>query len=205
LGFNGSQDSGFIRKECDKIERSINSAKDPLGACKEFINSFLQELNARNQTSLSISDACELLKANLHTLQFTQEQKELLVLAIQLMDSRTEIPTSLHINFYWPWEWNWFGLNKHKSGRSHGRSLALSANDMTRELPSNCYFGACELFAAALLAIIPSTLTWSAAGVLATDGCRRIAEGVIQLSDERRNDPNYVPPRIDYGQGLEDN
>lgn len=83
-------------------------------------------------------------------------------------------------------------------------SVACQANPtlptlMDKELPGNCYLGGCELLAGALIVILPIPGAAWLGGVMIGDGFRRIADGVIQLSDERRADPNYVPPSAPFG------
>ena len=67
---------------------------------------------------------------------------------------------------------------------------------METDLPSNCYIGGIELFAAVLIAIVPVPGATALAGVVAGDGLRRVVDGVTQLGDERRANPNFVQPKL---------
>ncbi len=76
--------------------------------------------------------------------------------------------------------------------------MSVIIQEVAVELPGNCYFGACEAFAGALLCIIPHPAAWCIGTGLIVDGGRRVADGIIQLSEERRLDPNYQPPAFPF-------
>jgi hypothetical protein len=91
------------------------------------------------------------------------------------------------------WHWKWFGLNKKNNFH---KKMSLSANQQEGiDLPSNVYIGAVELFASVLIFILPFPGAQAFAGVVAADGARRVFDGMQQLGDERRNDPNYISPQ----------
>ncbi len=110
----------------------------------------------------------------------------------------------------WPWEWNWFGLFKNQNKapfkkttinyNSHFQPLVYAKEEP--ELPANIYIGAVELLAGALCMIVGTVIPpfYGAGGFLMGDGIRRIADGTVQLGEERRNDPNYVQPK--FGQSY---
>lgn len=207
-------DMGAVMNQCNEIEKSINVRQDQLAESRKFLQSFINELNVRYGLSLTVHEACQLVKTNLDVLQITPEQKESLMLAIKLFETghasftvtvveekiqsqaENALPTAAIINIYWPWEWNWFGLNKHKHHKPKIIDTSLyCARNVDVELPGNCYFGACEVLAGALLCIIPHPAAWTCGVGMIADGGRRIADGIVQLSDERRLDPNFVRPQ----------
>ncbi len=65
---------------------------------------------------------------------------------------------------------------------------------MEKDLPSNCYIGGCEMLAGALIFILPIPEAQWLGGIMVGDGVRRVVDGVQQLEDERRANPNFVPP-----------
>ena len=154
--------------------------------------------------SLTLIEACGLIESHLHQIPVSSEEKGLLLLAIDfveknsLRNSSSSFQTldikSKKLNFYWPWEWNWFGLNKHQNKNVKLPPQNRCVKNVEVELPGNCYVGACEAFAGALLCIIPHPITWSTGVALITDGGRRMFEGMIQISEERRLDPEYRRP-----------
>lgn len=126
--------------------------------------------------------------------------------AILVIMRRSSLGTSpsLEMNFdkttephglYWPTEWNWFGLNKKKKDKHQIKVNQSNQPLIETELPGNCYIGGCELLAGALIFILPIPGSSLIGLSLMGDGTRRVIDGVVQLSDERRADPNYKPPQ----------
>ena len=68
--------------------------------------------------------------------------------------------------------------------------IVLHSNSLSQigqsgdELPGNVYVGAVEIFAGALMCIIPHPLAWEIGGAMIIDGGRRVVDGYIQASDE---------------------
>lgn len=201
LADSGNIDS--IKSGFDQLETAVDSAEDPLAEGRKFLHSFIEELNARYGLALTIQDACKIVRENIHTLQIPLETQNLLLITIELLESNlnsgSEDPDQIGVSgaFYWPNEWNWFGLNKKKKEHHKVVTKALHSrpNSGEVELPGNCYVGACELLAGALIAIIPVPGALWLGGAIIGDGARRIIDGVVQLSDERRSDPNFISPQ----------
>jgi hypothetical protein len=206
-------DTAGLQGQCDEVEASIQVSQDPVRKSRDFLMSFIAEVNARYGLSLTVLEASSLVRENLHLLPLSLEEKASLLMAVDLLEKgRSTITITLqepcsesspHLNanrwfghLYWPWEWSWFGWNKGKDRDKENRESSNQsiAKNVDVELPGNCYFGACEAFAGALLCLIPHPAAWSAGVAMIIDGGRRVADGVIQLSDERRSDPNYKAP-----------
>lgn len=208
-------DSGAVMNHLNAMEQSFQRIPDPSIESQKFLQAFIDALNARYGLRLTILEACQLIKMNLDILQITPEQKNVLLSSIRLFETGH---ATLTMTIYeqqpqqdqnyeskyvsadvrlWPYEWI-FGHKKSKRKVAKPDTNLCIAKNTDVELPGNCYFGACEAFAGALLCIIPHPLTWSLGSGMIVDGGRRIVDGVIQQSDERRLDPNYVPPKITY-------
>lgn len=204
--------SDALVEKFDKLEEILNESSIPLTEGRNFLNSFLNEINAKYDLNLTIQDACKLVRENLHTLQLSEEFQRIILSTIALYESDLTPPTNkegfesseaankdlLKAHIYWTWEQNWFGLNKnHKNKIQHADKHTCHANPsnlMEKDLPSNCYIGGCEMLAGALIFILPIPGAQWLGGLMVGDGVRRVIDGVQQLGDEQRNDPNYIPP-----------
>ena len=64
------------------------------------------------------------------------------------------------------------------------------------DLPSDCYMGIAEIMGGSLVGILALLWPplWTVSGAMVLDGIRRVADGTVQLGEERRNNPNYTPP-----------
>lgn len=188
----------------DKLEETLKDSEDPLVEGRKFLQSFIEEINVRYGFTLTIHDACKLVRENLHALQIPLEAQNALLMTIELLESDSGPSSSLKMNFdktpephglYWPTEWNWFGLNKKKKHNHQIKTNQSNPPLIETELPGNCYIGGCELLAGALVFILPLPGSSLIGLSLMGDGARRVIDGVVQLSDERRADPNYKPPQ----------
>ncbi len=207
--------SDALVDEFDKLEDILDASSDPLAEGRTFLDKFLNEINAKYGLNLTIQDACKLVRENLHTLQLHEETQRIILATIELygsdlaltntkeerFESNVDVTTKnlLMARIYWPWEWNWFGLNKnHKNKYQHATKHTRNVNPsnlIAEDLPSNCYIGGCEMLAGALIFILPIPGAPWLGGLVVGDGARRVVDGVQQLGDERRNNPNYVPPQ----------
>lgn len=202
-----------LKHEIDRIENSVQASRNPIKESRQFLEAFINEMNNHYGLNLNLEEACRFVRRNLQLFNLPQKERDTLLVALDLLEKDRSnalltieghpeqclqyIKITKGVLIYWPWEWNWFGLNKQSS--SHKREhnfldIAKAAAEV--ELPSSCYFGLCELFAGALLFVIPNPTIWGAGIALMGDGTRRLAEGVIQLGEERRLDPNFTPPDI---------
>lgn len=144
----------------------------------------------------------------IHILEISEEVRELILATIELLESDSSLKSSLiktRASLSWPWEWNWFGLNKQRHKHTHEKDPVclnqINLPKIENELPANIYAGGVELFAGALLCIL--TPVFPPAGYIGStmilDGTRRVYDGVVQLGEERRADPNCIPPHSSNG------
>jgi hypothetical protein len=203
-----------LKNELDVIQNSIHTSKNPIAESRKFLHSFINEINVRYGLNLNLIEACRLVRENFHFLNLSPKEKDDLAITLDLLERDYStvrltvqgqpeqclafIQAARIAHLYWPWEWNWFGLNKqhsHHKNRFGNRDGEMYA-ETEIELPGNCYFGLCEGFAGALLCIIPHPITWAAGTTMIIDGGRRLVDGIIQLGDERRYNPNHAQPKI---------
>lgn len=188
----------------------IDETENSIEKCREFLDSFISQMNSHYGLFLTLEEAFKIVRNNFPLLRLSSKEESAMVavidfieksyITIAISDEKPEVKNIFNQKLiqsfdhvYWPWEWNWFGWRK--KSYSVNKNLKCSIQQDTEiELPGNCYFGACEAFAGALICIIPHPLTWSAGIGMIADGGRRVIEGVIQLSEERRLNPNYKSP-----------
>jgi len=113
-----SMDPGDLIAKFDKLEGAFEMASIPIEEGRKFLESFIIEINAKHGLSLTLQDACRLVRENIHILQIPHEMQEVLLSIGAALES---CPSHLDPAFgnvrqsnglYWPNEWNWFGLNK---------------------------------------------------------------------------------------------
>lgn len=90
--------------------------------------------------------------------------------------------------------------HKHKHQQSNNPLCYVDSLLQEVELPGNCYVGGCELLVGTLLCILPISGSAAVGFVVMGDGIRRVVDGIVQLSDERRADPNFIPPQPPFNQ-----
>jgi hypothetical protein len=211
--FINVQNQDTLIRTFDKLEHVFDSSQDLFVEGQKFLQTFINEINIKYNLKLTIQDACKLVRENLYIFDLPEETKKILFLTINLyeansnhMKDQKEELESLIIEFnnnvianaiYWPW--SWFGSNKDEKPKGHHplNHHVAHTNSSTytdKELPGNCYVGACELLAGALLCLIPTPTSMWLGTIMMGDGVRRLIDGSIQLNDERRNDPNYIYP-----------
>ena len=191
----------------DRIEENIASSSAPIEEGRKFFQSFINEINTRHGMNLTVPEACMLVRANLHNLEIPIESKELLLKTIDLIANSNSTPSQIQdfekvaefhrLHFYWPWEWKWFGWNqKHKHGNEDRQALNIPmASLMKEEVPGNCIFGGIEFLAGVVVVLLPFPGAQWLGGVMMGDGVRRVVDGAVQLSDERRADPDFANPQ----------
>jgi len=193
-------DSTTMIEKFDQFEESLETSMTSLRESRKFLESFLDDINTKHGFNLTLLEACKLIQENVHVLQISSEQQDILLQTCKIIEpSLTNQTTHKTNGLYWPNEWNWFGLNKKKhSNKSQKQchTIAKSPSLMETELPSNCYVGAIELFVGALIFILPIPGAQIAAITVMGDGGRRVIDGIIQLGEERRCNPDYVCPKL---------
>lgn len=204
----GVFDAGTVTNQLEVLPNSIQMGQDRLTESRKFIESFINDLNTRYGFTLTMLDACQLLKTNIDVFQINTEQKNSLKMAINLLEigilenteSIKKITSSTSSSsIKWP-VLVAFQLtsNSDKQGKLHSSKHCTAHIDPNDELPGDCYIGACEAFAGALLCLIPHPSAYAVGTAMMLDGGRRIFDGTVQLGEERRLNPSYRPPEISY-------
>jgi hypothetical protein len=205
-----TSDIDLVKDQLDALELSMKKSDNAILEGRQFIEAFLAQINSQYGISLSIPQACQLVKENLPTLNLPTETKESLLITIDFLalEEAAEISqlASKSPNLYcggpliwWPTSsagfskslqngWDYIRRKKQINKKSKATYYTSNAqvNPPDVELPGNVYVGAMEIFAGALLCIIPHPIAWRVGGAMILDGGRRIADGYIQASDEER-------------------
>lgn len=162
----GDQNSVFHAFE------ELQQANVTLSEGRKFLISLIDEINAQYHMSLTLADACRLIKENLHAMQIPLDQQRELLIAIGHIDPdcfpESTSVDDIHLQekasvevfgrkIYWPWEWKWFGLN---SSTHHHKSEDLAhftAHSPSRdlELPPKMAAGFACALGGALICIVP--------------------------------------------------
>lgn len=202
------QNIDSLLEKFDQFESVLDASTDPLTEGRAFLTSFVNGINAQYGLTLTLHDACALVQENLQALNLPEETQKIILATIELYmsdsslsnDEQAKLEDHSYTDAKISWPGNWFGLNhdvkhKHKKLKFPTCSATVSTD---KELPGNFYIGGCEILAGALLCVLGIVYTPAAVlGVgLITDGGIRVMEGVNQVSEERRNDPNYIPPEV---------
>jgi hypothetical protein len=193
--------------EFDKMETS--SSQEALVLATEFFDHFISEINSTYGMQLTVEEAFQLVKENIHVLPLSLEERQMILNSIDLLQSSNRVTAG---GIYWPWEWSWFGLNDpRKEGSSFlfpdeslslnqafGQSPSNHPSNHSDGIPGSCILGGCEMLAGAILCLIQVPgLPWLG-GVIIVDGVRRMGDGLVQMDNMRRNDPYYVEPQSPF-------
>lgn len=117
-----NQQSGFV-KSFNELTETICDAEDPLETTKQFFNILLAQVNSQNNTSITIDEACRLVRQNMDLI--STEYREFFLKAVDAIEQNQSGPVgnnpflNVSNSIYWPWEWNWFGLNKKHKHPNH--------------------------------------------------------------------------------------
>ncbi|MDE3046147.1 MAG: hypothetical protein KGJ02_05845 [Verrucomicrobiota bacterium] len=209
-------DTRFNQAPFDELQQFFSNSEDPLLTAQDFFKAFLQEINTRYRLSLTLSEACQKIRENYSLLSLSQEGQETFLAVLEVLESENFPDTqqltaeSPRFRFLGPWaaKWlssNWF--NPKKSNQCQKRkflesSKKLRENEVAVEIPGSCIVGAIEAGAGVLVLFIPIPGSQLVGWGLMGDGGRRILDGVIQLSEERRKDPNFSPPKYPGREGF---
>lgn len=143
--FLPTPDTG-LSKSFNNLTEAINDSKDPLETTRHFFRNFLDCINSQNGTSITISEACCLLRQNMDLIPMEcRESFNAAVDAIEfdhlsLTDAEERVALSA-CALYWPWKWNWFGLNKsHKN--HHRQSKAVKTVEIFKLFAGCCAIAA---------------------------------------------------------------
>jgi hypothetical protein len=212
-----SQNSESLTKKFDKLNKIFDSSKDSPADGRLFLHTVIKELNDKYGVKLTLSGACKLVRENLSALNLSEEFQNVLLSAIELYESDPMVVevykekiknnvqvirnlNNLSVENGWIREsfaWSWFSPtspSKHKHMDQHKESN--HPEDMDKDLPSECYFGGCEMLAGALIYIVPIPGAAWVGRLMMGDGIRRLVSGTIQLGEERRNAANMKEPKF---------
>lgn len=198
-----NQNTKNIEYKFDLLANALSVSDDPLNEERQFLQSFVVEINSKYKTNLTIHDAYLLIRQYLPSLQIPEEIKRSILYSIENLESASKCDSEIKSKFktemlatkiIWPWELYWLGLNKKDKKRNEPLhslglpNLASTVSAPNPELPGNIYAGSAEILAGALLIIISEVCP--PAGVagwgLIGDGSRRVLDGVVEMSEERR-------------------
>jgi len=187
----------------------FENSKDFFEDGKKFLISFLIEINTHYGLNLTIMDACQLVKENIHLLNMSIEMQSVVLNIIELYGSnkpsdfqyqKLECSAMIATGIYWPWEWGYISLIKKqiiysfKQAADGFMSFFKPALFEVKEveLPSDIYVGGAELLAGALCMIVATVIPpfYAVGTVLLGDGANRVCNGISQLGEERRNHSN---------------
>lgn len=211
-----TNNSSHLRK-FDELEKVIESSTDRLSEGKRHFEVFIKEIESSYGISLTIQEACLLIRENLHALP--EENRELVLEATELFsptpnnssnvsETREAVSEAPALFIKRPFigivPWLLF-FNKQKDNKHSKNTITfpLTSSVSTsnvfetgKELPGGVYAGGAEILGGALLLILtPVYPTAGAAGlVFIGDGVRRILNAVEEEERNRNLSPNIIPP-----------
>lgn len=197
-----THDTDLLKGRFDELENLIGKSDNFIRESRKFIEEFLAQVHTQYGISLSIIEACQLIIENLSSLGLPPETQESLLMAIDILlpEKPIEMNLAAESNGLGKWFQNgWDYLRGKKPIHKGTYKIKIIPSQISGpkpsqpdvELPGNIYAGAMEIFAGALLCIIPHPYTWAIGGFMIGDGTRRIADGYIQASDEKRLHMDY--------------
>ena len=167
-----------VTHKINELEVVFENAPNALEAGRKFIQTFIDELNLRYGTHLTISEACALVRDNFDRLQLSSEQQKDILMALDLYESKPSViaqPTfqaisegppvaQIEWNIYPLWQWNFFGSDKSKHSKHSKKKSAQVANihvaattspNTEFELPSKMAVGFACALAGSLVCVLP--------------------------------------------------
>ena len=176
-----------VLEDFDELEDSLQEAENLIAEARAFLHAFIDQLNARYMTQISLQQACQLVKENFASLQIPTEIQSEFLEVIELL-GKEEVPSPRQANaMFPPWKWNWFRLNK-KDKRQDSRDEVHSTRvQNTDGLPG--FFQPSTVIGTAE-AIVGSTLVYGTApaGVGAVLGAALLADGIRRIADDGLSD-----------------
>jgi hypothetical protein len=74
----------------EDLEQSISESEDPLAEARSFLHLFLEEVDVRYGIKLTIPEACQLTKNNIHLFELSAEDQAELLIALDLLAAEPE-------------------------------------------------------------------------------------------------------------------
>lgn len=73
-------------EEFDKLEKIFDASTDPIDEGRQFLRSFINEINTRYGLTLTLRDACKLVRENLNNLNLPEELQKIILNTIELYE-----------------------------------------------------------------------------------------------------------------------
>lgn len=213
IGNTSDDNSDHLARKFDQLEEVFQLTENPRLEICQFIQTVIQEVNAKYGLDLTTLEACHIVRNNLSSLQIPIKVQDVLLETIRILESSSNLHeerandplNALKLEVSWPWHWNWFGLNKkkHKEPKKcHSKPLRSApliqeiSND--EQLPGTVYVGAVEAFAGALVFILGFAFppAYGVGSALMVDGTRRVLNGLEEIDKRSFPNPNRLlaPP-----------
>lgn len=197
------QDTDILKDRFDHIGQLIGESEDPIAESRKFIEAFLDQIRSKFGIRLSVSEACQLIKENFASLNLPPETQEALLMAIDILSPEKPITinrTAESKGFGKLIQNGWDCLRGKKPLHKGTCKIKITPNKISTakniapkdELPGNVYVGGMEMFAGALLCIIPHPWVVGVGLFMIGDGVRRVVDGNIQAADEKRLNVDYT-------------
>jgi hypothetical protein len=104
-------------QQFQELDSSLQASQGSLAECRKFLESFIHEMNTRYGMSLTLAEACRLIRNNFHTLSIPPDMQGPFRIALELFDPDTNLTSQVdsylersegHLDvfcahFYWPW------------------------------------------------------------------------------------------------------
>jgi len=113
-------DGAELTEKFDQFQESVESPWISVEEGRKFLQAFINEINTKHGMSLTLLEACKLVRENIYHLNIPSNMQEVLLKTIAQLESQPPemhelfLTENLQAKIYWPTEWNWFGLNKKK-------------------------------------------------------------------------------------------
>ncbi len=177
-----------LSNQCyDRLEERIKQSDDTLLESYEFLKAFIKQVNSKYNLSLTMLDAANLVEKNIDQYNFSNETKISLLRLIEFIQSfESNIPlASSFANLLGPFEWVWNWIFDKQEKKSETEIQFIIAPVMQIGLTYNedqIAIGLVEIFAGALLCVIPHPISYSVGSGLILDGSRRLFDGAAEES-----------------------
>ena len=175
-----SQATSRLLTQFDELERSFQHSEDPFFEAYQFLKSLVEKINLEHGTSLNLVEAGKLIEIHIDEFQLPNEIKESLVRFIEFLgvvDRSFLTGYSSSVCFIDLRLWNWVNWYK---------KHALVDVAVSQDPPDGVIFGLVEIFAGALLCVIPTSLTWTIGGGLILDGLTRAVGATFEEAANNR-------------------
>ena len=182
-------DEGALVSKFDEIDQSLKTTDPLIQNGQELLQAFVDQVNLHYGLSLTLMDACQLIKEHAHLLQLSPEAEASILAAIDLLEKQNDLSQNSdpEVSVCECWH-RPFG---HKKDKHKTQELGEYPGPIPPDdgLPGNIPLGGCEMLCGALMCILPFPGCARIGVLLIGDGFRRVVDGNVQLQDERRNNP----------------